>query len=80
MSFSHEPQHAAGGGSQTANLIGTMVPPKPSSDQYSLFRAYVDERHGDGSMAEMTVLDYAMMVEDSHVNTQHHRVSAGMRP
>ena len=52
------------------DLIGAMVTPKPSSDQYSLFRAYVDERHGDGSMAEMTVLDYAMMIEDSHVNTQ----------
>ncbi|MBY0612618.1 MAG: arginyltransferase [Beijerinckiaceae bacterium] len=52
------------------DLVGTMVTPKPSSDQYSLFRAYVDERHGDGSMAEMTVLDYAMMIEDSHVNTQ----------
>ena len=41
----------------------------PTSEQYSLFRAYIDQRHGDGGMADMSVLDYAMMVEDSVVNT-----------
>jgi arginyl-tRNA--protein-N-Asp/Glu arginylyltransferase len=41
----------------------------PTSEQYSLFRSYIDARHGDGGMADMTVLDYAMMVEDSVVNT-----------
>lgn len=41
----------------------------PTSEQYSLFRAYIDTRHGDGGMADMTVLDYAVMVEDSVVNT-----------
>jgi arginine-tRNA-protein transferase len=29
-----------------------------------------DLRHRDGGMADMTVLDYAMMVEDSHVETR----------
>lgn len=43
--------------------------PVPTSEQYSLFRAYIDHRHGDGGMADMSVLDYAMMVEDSVVNT-----------
>jgi arginine-tRNA-protein transferase len=43
--------------------------PVPTSEQYSLFRAYIDQRHGDGGMADMSVLDYAMMVEDSVVNT-----------
>lgn len=43
--------------------------PVPTSEQYSLFRAYIDRRHGDGGMADMTVLDYAMMIEDSVVNT-----------
>jgi arginyl-tRNA--protein-N-Asp/Glu arginylyltransferase len=42
----------------------------PSSEQYSIFRAYLDSRHRDGGMADMTVLDYAMMVEDSHVETR----------
>jgi arginine-tRNA-protein transferase len=35
-----------------------------------VFRAYLDSRHRDGGMADMTVLDYAMMVEDSHVTTK----------
>jgi arginine-tRNA-protein transferase len=43
------------------DLIGT--------EQYSLFRKYLDSRHRQGGMSDMTVLDYAMMVEDSHVNT-----------
>ncbi|WP_204266195.1 hypothetical protein, partial [Escherichia coli] len=37
---------------------------------YSVFRAYLDWRHRSGGMADMTVLDYALMVEDSHVNTR----------
>ncbi|HWX85255.1 MAG TPA: arginyltransferase, partial [Xanthobacteraceae bacterium] len=36
----------------------------------SVFRAYLDRRHRHGGMADMTVLDYAMMVEDSHVETR----------
>jgi leucyl-tRNA---protein transferase len=35
-----------------------------------VFRSYLDTRHRDGGMADMTVLDYAMMVEDSHVETR----------
>ena len=46
------------------------APNRPSSEQYSLFRRYLDSRHADGGMADMTVLDYAMMVEDSHVETR----------
>ncbi len=51
------------------DLIGAPGPNKPSSEQYSLFRRYLDHRHPEGGMAEMTVLDYAMMVEDSHVES-----------
>ena len=42
----------------------------PTSEQYSIFRAYLNSRHRDGGMADMTVLDYAMMVEDSHIETR----------
>ncbi len=52
------------------DLVGTVAPNRPSSDQYGLFRRYLDARHGDGGMVDMTVLDYAMMVEDSHVETR----------
>ncbi len=51
------------------DLIGEMRINKPTSQHYSLFRSYLDARHGEGGMADMTVLDFAMMVEDSHVET-----------
>ena len=51
------------------DVIGAETTASPSSDQYSLFRAYLDSRHAEGGMADMTVLDYAMMVGDSHVDT-----------
>src|SRR5262249_58986653 len=52
------------------DIIGEMRVSMPTSEQYSVFRAYLDSRHRDGGMADMTVLDYAMMVEDSHVDTR----------
>ncbi len=50
-------------------LVGERLPPSPTSEQFSLFRKYLDDRHITGGMAEMTALDYAMMIEDSHVDT-----------
>ena len=55
---------------RNADIVGDMRPAAPTSEQYSAFRAYLDARHRDGGMVDMTVLDYAMMVEDSHVNTR----------
>jgi arginine-tRNA-protein transferase len=52
------------------DVVSEMRSAVPSSEQYSIFRAYLDSRHRDGGMADMTVLDYAMMVEDSHVETR----------
>ena len=52
------------------DLIGAMHDAEPTTEQYSLFRAYLDSRHRKGGMSDMTVLDYAMMVEDSHVETK----------
>jgi arginine-tRNA-protein transferase len=51
------------------DVVGSETTASPSSDQYALFRAYLDARHAEGGMADMTVLDYAMMVGDSHVDT-----------
>jgi leucyl-tRNA---protein transferase len=42
---------------------------RPTAEQYALFRDYIDQRHGDGGMADMSVLDFAMMVEDTAVDT-----------
>ena len=55
---------------RTATSSARAAPNRPSSDQYSLFRRYLDARHADGGMVDMTVLDYSMMVEDSHVETR----------
>ncbi len=52
-----------------ADLMAKRVEPQPSAEQYALFRDYIDTRHSDGGMADMTVLDYAMMIEDSIVDT-----------
>ncbi len=55
---------------RNADIGGEMKIAVPTSEQYSIFRAYLDSRHRDGGMADMTVLDYAMMVEDSHIETR----------
>ena len=52
------------------DMVGALAPNRPSSEQYSLFRRYLETRHGDGGMVDMSVLDYSMMVEDSHVETR----------
>jgi arginine-tRNA-protein transferase len=52
------------------DLVGFVHDAEPSTEQYSLFRSYLDARHRRGGMSDMTVLDYAMMVEDTHVDTK----------
>ncbi|HXW41746.1 MAG TPA: arginyltransferase [Xanthobacteraceae bacterium] len=55
---------------RNADIMSEMRIAVPTSEQYAIFRAYLDSRHRDGGMADMTVLDYAMMVEDSHIETR----------
>ena len=65
---------------RSADVTSEMRLAVPTSEQYAVFRAYLDSRHRDGGMADMTVLDYAMMVEDSHVETrivEYRRCAAG---
>lgn len=54
---------------RNADLVRTIRPPKATSDQFSVLRGYLDVRHPEGGMAEMTVLDYASMVEETAVDT-----------
>ncbi len=51
------------------DLVSRWRQAEATSDQYSIFRHYIDSRHSDGGMASMTVLDYAVMVEDNHVKS-----------
>ncbi|WP_061932818.1 arginyltransferase [Aureimonas sp. AU22] len=53
-----------------ADLFGHMETAEPSSEQFALFRRYLEARHANGGMAEMSAGDYAMMVEDSQVDTR----------
>ncbi len=41
----------------------------PTSEQYSLFNEYIEARHADGGMADMSVLEYSTMVEETTVDT-----------
>lgn len=54
---------------RNADLFTRRVSSVATTEQYGLFRDYIDSRHSDGGMADMTVLDYAMMVEDSVIKT-----------
>ena len=49
----------------TAHDVGTRV----TEEQYTLFRRYVENRHGDGDMAQMSGRDYVNLVTASPVNT-----------
>ena len=52
-----------------SDLVGLTIPNKATSEQYSLFRSYLGDRHSDGGMIDMSVLDFSLMIEDSHVDT-----------
>lgn len=55
---------------RNADLVGSDGAATATSTQYALFRDYLDARHSDGGMADMSMGDYAMMVEDSHVHSR----------
>ena len=52
------------------DICGEMIRAKATQEQFSLFRGYIDSRHSDGGMADMTALDYAAMVDESFVDTR----------
>ncbi|MEL6507075.1 MAG: arginyltransferase, partial [Pseudomonadota bacterium] len=54
---------------RNGDLVRRLRPAKATSGQFSVLRTYLDHRHADGGMAEMTVLDYAAMVEETAVDT-----------
>ena len=55
---------------RNADLIAEMVKAQATTEQYRLFRDYIDSRHSDGGMADMTVLDFSAMVDESFVETR----------
>jgi len=54
---------------KNSDLCAKRIAPQITTEQYSIFRDYIDARHETGGMADMSVLDYRMMVEDSIIDT-----------
>ncbi|MBU1304716.1 MAG: arginyltransferase [Alphaproteobacteria bacterium] len=44
-------------------------PTAATSEQYELFKRYVDSRHAGGGMTQMSMVDYEYMVEDTPVQS-----------
>ena len=53
-----------------ADLAPNLAQPVATSEHYELFRTYVDTRHSDGGMADMSVIDFASMVDETVVDTR----------
>lgn len=51
------------------DLTASVCEASATQEQYSLFRDYIDTRHSDGGMSDMSVFDFAAMIEDSFVHT-----------
>jgi leucyl-tRNA---protein transferase len=51
------------------DITATPVRAKATSEHYGVFRDYIDARHGSGGMAEMSVLDFAAMVDETFVDS-----------
>lgn len=52
------------------DLSMTLGPGKATAEQFTLFRSYIESRHGDGEMAGMTEQEYRDMVESSDIDTR----------
>lgn len=52
-----------------ADIKAEVRPPQITDEQYDLLKTYLDARHGDGTMADMTIEEFRDMVETSPVTT-----------
>jgi arginine-tRNA-protein transferase len=55
---------------RNADLRGTYAPNRATGEQYDLFRTYIDARHGEGGMADMSLLDFGAMVSDGFTDSR----------
>ncbi len=51
------------------DIVSTELSSTASREQYDLFKRYLDSRHFDGNMSDMSYEDYELMVEDSPVSS-----------
>lgn len=52
------------------DISATLKPAIATGEHYSLFRDYIDTRHHEGGMADMSVLDFANMVDNQIVDNR----------
>jgi len=52
-----------------ADLVVREVEAVASAEQYEIFCEYIEQRHADGGMADMTLYDFVQMVEEGQVNS-----------
>lgn len=66
---------------RNADLSRSLRPSEPTAEQYKVLKRYLVSRHGDGGMAEMSMRDYAAMVQETAVRTHivEYRYTAGPR-
>jgi leucyl-tRNA---protein transferase len=64
---------------KNSDLVTQVVKARATSEHYSLFRGYIDTRHSEGGMADMSVLDFAAMVDDTVADSRivEYRFDAG---
>lgn len=67
--------------SKNADLTRALKPSRATDEQFRLLRRYLNSRHADGGMADMTFTDYVSMVEETAVHTHivEYRYSDGPR-
>jgi len=51
------------------DLKAEIVPPQVTDEQFALLQLYLGDRHGEGTMADMTLEEFREMVESSPVTT-----------
>ena len=64
---------------RNADLTRALKPADATPEQFALLRRYLNSRHAEGGMADMTYNDYAAMVEETAVRTHivEYRYSSG---
>jgi arginine-tRNA-protein transferase len=54
---------------RNCDLVARRMTCVPTGEQYRLFRRYIDARHPEGGMADMSAGEYAAMVADAPVDS-----------
>jgi len=55
---------------KNSNLIRGYHSALATDEQYDLFNKYLNKRHSDGGMSEMTIFEYSSMLEETPINTK----------